>query len=76
MVRGNVGLLTAVLFPYTRNFAPHCLSSPRCTCIKEYHQHTAGGGGGGGGPCNRLDPIQGRRSNTPTYSCSLLRKPG
>ena len=28
---GGSSLVTAVvLFPYTRNFIPHCLSSPRC----------------------------------------------
>ena len=30
VVRGQVGLFIAVLFPETRNSAPHCLSSPRC----------------------------------------------
>ena len=28
VVRGQVGLFIAVLFPYTRNFATHCISSP------------------------------------------------
>ena len=41
VVRGKVGLFTDVLFPYTRIFTPHCLSSPRC--INGYLRHTAGG---------------------------------
>ena len=41
VIRDKVGLFIAVLFPWTRNFAPHCLSSPRC--INGYRRHTAGG---------------------------------
>ena len=40
MVRGQVGLFIALLFPKTRNFAPHCLSSPRR--INGYWRHAAG----------------------------------
>ena len=40
VVHGQVGLFIALLFPKTRNFAPHCLSSPRC--INGYRQYTAG----------------------------------
>ena len=56
VVHGQVGLFIALLFPKTRNFAPHCLSSPRR--INGYWRHAAGcnpamakhliqGGGGG-----------------------------
>ena len=41
VVRSSVGLFIAVLFPYTRTFLPHYLSSPRC--INGYRQHNAGG---------------------------------
>ena len=40
MVLGEVGLYIAVLFRKTRNFAPHCLSSPRY--INGYRRRTAG----------------------------------
>ena len=45
VVRGLASAI--VLFPYTRNFSPRCLSPPRC--INGYRGHNAWGGGGGGG---------------------------
>ena len=37
----GVQALPITLFPWTRNFAPLCLSSP--ACINGYGRHTAGG---------------------------------
>ena len=41
VVRGWVGLFIHVLFPHTRHFCPHYLSSARC--INGYRKHTDGG---------------------------------
>ena len=59
--------LKACCFLKRRNFAPHCLSPPRC--INECRRHNAGGN-----PLLDRYPIQGGSSNIP--SCFMLQLPG
>ena len=50
----------------TKNFAPHCLSSPRC--INAYRRHTAGGN-----PAMDYDPFQQGVEILPVTSCHINR---